>query len=341
LLQRIEITKFPERHFWHGGYDKAYLKAVEADADMAAWSTGPDMSRARRAVTSAELALQVTKHKAADTKSLLDRGLVARMEYDALVQQEKTETMALTAMREDLTIVQKKGVGSSRQVSVIALENAHARFADLAAQLKGVTVRAPVAGIIVRPPAEKNEQAEGSIHAGQHLTRGRLIGTIAKPEGLAVTIKLDEADANRVREGQAATVTGLGFSGLTLSGRVTHVAGEGIVGDPGLQGSLFAATVQFEPLDLEQVRVVRIGMSANVTITLYRAPSATTVPPEALQGAPPTATVMVQDARSGRAQVRKITIGAVAPDEVEILSGLSTGDVVVWSDPGGQATRTP
>jgi hypothetical protein len=22
--QHIEITKFPERHFWHGGYDKAH-----------------------------------------------------------------------------------------------------------------------------------------------------------------------------------------------------------------------------------------------------------------------------------------------------------------------------
>jgi DNA-binding protein HU-beta len=26
-LQRVEITRFPDRHFWHGGYDKA-LKAV-------------------------------------------------------------------------------------------------------------------------------------------------------------------------------------------------------------------------------------------------------------------------------------------------------------------------
>ena len=32
-LRLIEIAKFPERHFWHGGYDKAkYLTAGERDA---------------------------------------------------------------------------------------------------------------------------------------------------------------------------------------------------------------------------------------------------------------------------------------------------------------------
>jgi HlyD family secretion protein len=321
--------------------ETSYLKAEEADADMAAWSTGPEMSHARRTVTSAELALQATRRKTTGTKSLFDRGLVARDEYDALVQQEKTETMALAAANEDLATIQKKGEGPSRRVSAIALQNAGARLADLTTQLSGATVSAPAAGIIVRPPAAKGEQGEGPIHAGQHLTRGQLIGTIAKPEGLDVSFKLDEADANRVREGQTAIVTGPGFFGLTLSGQVTRVAGEGTVGDPGLQGSLFAATVRLAALDLEQARVVRIGMSANVTITLYQASSATTVPPEALQGTPTTATVMVQDARSGRAEVRKITIGAVAPDAVEILSGLSAGDVVIWKDVAGQPVRVP
>ena len=27
-MQRIEITCFPDRHFWHGGYDKANMQAA-------------------------------------------------------------------------------------------------------------------------------------------------------------------------------------------------------------------------------------------------------------------------------------------------------------------------
>jgi multidrug efflux pump subunit AcrA (membrane-fusion protein) len=312
--------------------ETAHLKAVEADAEMASWSTGPEMSRARRAVTAAELALQITRRKALETKSLLDRGLVARMEYDALVQQEHTEAMVLTAAREDLAIVQKKGEGSSRHVSAIALQNARARLDDLTAQLAGATVRAPAAGIIVQPPAERNEQAQSPIRVGQQLTRGKLIGTIAKSNGLAIAIKLDEVDANRVKEGQAATVASRGFPGLILSGQVRSVAGEGTVGDPS-RGSSFSATVRIASLTPEQATVVRIGMSANVTIMLYQKTSATTVPPEALRGTPAMPSVVVQDGRSGLIETRRITVGAVAPDAVEVLSGLSVGDVVIWKAP--------
>lgn len=322
--------------------ETTYLKAEEADAEMAAWGTGPDMSRARREVTVAELALQVTKRKAVEAKSLLNRGLIARIEYDALVQEEKTEAIALAAAREDLTIVQKKGEGSSRQVSAITLHSARMHLAALTTQLSAATVRAPAAGVIIRPPAEKAEQGQEQVHAGQHLTRGQLIGTIAKPEGIAVAIMLDEADANRVKEGQAATVTSPGFSGLTLSGRVTRVAGQGTAGDPSMQhGSLFAATVQLDALGPEQARVVRIGMSANATITLYQASSAITVPLAALQGAPPAATIMFQDARSRQTEARKVVIGAVAPDAVEILSGLNEGDIVVWRNPTGLMENAP
>ena len=317
--------------------EATYLGAADADANIAAWSTGPEMSRARRAVTSAEISLQATERKTLETKSLLDRGLVARMEYDTLVQQKKSETMALAAAREELASVRNKGEGVGRLISAIALQNARGRLADLTAQLGGATVKAPATGVIVRPPVEKGESGAGQIHAGQYLVRGQLIGSVAKPEGLAVAVKLDEADANRVREGQAVAVTSPGFPDVTLSGQIKRVAGEAAAGDPGLQGTSFAATVQLNTLDPGQARVVRIGMSANVTITLYRAPSATTVPPEALRGAPPTATVMVQDAQSGRLQVRNVKIGTVASDAVEILSGLSTGDVVVWTD----STRRP
>lgn len=319
--------------------EATYLGVAEANANVAAWSTGPEMSRARRAVTSAEISLQATERKAMETKMLLDRGLVARIEYDALVQQKKAETMALAAAREELANVQKKGEGVGKQISAIALQNAWARLADLTAQLGGATVKAPATGVIVRPPVEKGEAGRGQVHAGQYLTRGQLIGTIAKPEGLAAVVKLDEADANRVREGQAVTVTSPGFPGVTLPGRVKHVAGEGAAGDPSLQGMSFAATVQLDTLDPELVRVVRIGMSANVTITLYQAPLAVTVPPEALRGAPPTTTVMIQDAQSGQLQVRKVKIGTVASDAVEILSGLSTGDVVVWTNSASQANH--
>jgi multidrug efflux pump subunit AcrA (membrane-fusion protein) len=133
----------------------AYLKAVQAEADEASWTTGPDVSRARRAVTSAEVEVRNTQRKAQESKDLLDKGWVARSEYEGFIQQEQTETTALAAAREDLATILKKGSGPSREVTEIDLQNARARLADYEAQFQGAIVKAPSVGVMVRPPAER------------------------------------------------------------------------------------------------------------------------------------------------------------------------------------------
>lgn len=301
---------------------------VELQSDAAARSGEAPAHGRRRADT---------RRKTAETKSLYDRGLVPRSEYDGLVQQQQTQTMGLTAAHEDLTTTLKRGTGPNRQVPAIELQNARSRLSDLSAQLSGALVKAPVSGVIVRPPADKGDQG-GALHAGQRLTRGQLIGSIAKPEGLAVALKLDEADANRVQEGQPITVTGPGFGDLTVSGHIASVAGEATAGDPGAPGTSFAATARLDGLTPEQARRIRIGMTANVTITTYESPSAVVVPPQAVQGAAPAAMVLVRNSNGGLPQPRPVVIGAIAPDGVEIRSGLKTGDVVVWREP---ATGSP
>lgn len=308
----------------------AYLKAGQANADLTNWSTGPDASRARRAVTTAELDLKDTDRKLAETRALLDRGLVARGEYESLVQQQRTQAMAAVSTREDLAAALKRGEGANRRIALMDLETAKARLADLDVQAAGAVVRAPVGGIIVRPPVDKVLGGE-DLHAGLRVTRGQLLGSIAPAGGLAVAVRLDEADAVRVREGQAVTVTGPGFAGAAARGRIVSVAGEASAPDAGAGGPTFAAIARIERLTPAQTRAIRIGMSADLTITTYDVAKALVVPPEAVRGAAPTATVLVEDFRSGRTRPIAVTLGEVAADGVEILSGLAPGDVVVWS----------
>lgn len=308
----------------------AYLKAGQANADLTSWSSGPDASRARRAVTTAELDLKDTDRKLAETRVLLDRGLVARGEYESLVQQQRTQAMAAISAREDLAAALKRGEGANRRIALMDLETAKARLADLDAQAAGAVVRAPVGGIIVRPLVDKALGGE-DLHAGLHVTRGQLLGSIAPAGGLAVAVRLDEADAVRVREGQIVTVTGPGFAGAAARGRIVSVAGEASAPDAGAGAPTFAAIARIEGLTPAQTRAIRIGMSANLTITTYDVAKALVVPPEAVRGAAPAATVLVANPRSGRTRPVVVTLGEVTADGVEVLSGLAPGDVVVWS----------
>jgi multidrug efflux pump subunit AcrA (membrane-fusion protein) len=315
----------------------AYLKALQAANEMATWPTGPDASRDRRAAAAAAYDLVDTRQKAAETKRLLDRGLVARDEYDAILAQQRTQEMALASARQDLAATLARGSGADRQVTAIELKDTRAQLAELEAEVAGAVVRAPADGVIVRPPADKDNTA-AQIHVGQQLTKGQLIGSIAKPGGLAVTFQLNETDANAVRPGQAVSITGPGFGDYSLSGHVTSVAGEAAPNAPGTPAT-FAATARLDPLTPSQARAVRIGMTANVVIATYSAAGVLVAPPAAIRGAAPDALVTIKDPLTGQRRAAHVHLGHINPDGVEVLSGLKAGDTVVWPAPVNEASN--
>ena len=316
--------------------ESAYLKAVDAETDAASPGGGPDVTRARRALAGAELSQKDVDRRMQETKGLLDKGLVARTEYDTLAQQQQLQAMAVDAARDDLAQAIRKSRGSGRRVAALDLQNAGTRLNDLNTRLQGAVIRAPEAGIVVRPPSDKAD-ANAGVHVGSTLAKGQLIGSIARPDRLAVAFKLDEADANRVRPGQAVRVTGPGFNGAVLSGHVASVAGEAAPSGPlGAAKATFSARVQIDGMTPEQAAVIRIGMSAEVTIILHRSDAALVLPPAAVQGVLTAAAVKVRD-RSGVRQV-PVRLGFAAPDGIEVLGGLKPGDTVVWTPPAPPPT---
>lgn len=314
--------------------ESAYLKASHAAAEIGNWTAGPEVSRARRAAAAAALDLEDTDRRIAETRALLDRGLVPRSEYDGLLLQQRTQRMAAAAAREELGAVLRRGQGVNRRVAVLDLSSARTRLDQLDHQFEAAVVRAPDAGVIVRPPADKSDASAGAIRVGSRLGRGQLIGSIARAGGLGVTFQLDEADVNQLRPGQAVTVTGPGFGGIVLSGRIHSVAGEATENSAaGGAKAGFAAVARLDPLTAEQAALVRIGMTAMVSVITYNNPSAFVVPPEAIQGNAPATTVAVRDRRDGATRQVPVRVGRIAPEGVEVLSGLRPGDTVLWAVP--------
>jgi len=308
--------------------ESVYLKASQAAADMRNWQSGPEMSRARRGLTAATLDLSQTERRLQETRTLLDRGLVPRLEYETLEQQVLTQRMMVEAAEEDLRVTARRGEGASRRVAALEVANAAGRLGKLNADVEGATIVAPDAGIMVLPPTGGQNTGDPGVRVGMPLTRGQPLGTIARAGGLSVRFTLDEGDVNLIKPGQMVMVTGPGFQAV-LNGRVHSIAGQASAdGTPGK--ATFVATAQLDPLAADQAQQVRIGMSADIRVLSYRNMTAIVVPPQAVQGAGGSATVMVRD--RGRKTSRRVAVkvGQVAPQGVEILSGLKPGEVVVW-----------
>lgn len=307
-----------------------FLKAERSAGDLRNWEGSPDVLRARRAMTAAEQSLADAQRRARETKVLLDRGIVPRVEYESAQQQARSQDLALATARQDLDNTLRRAGDDARRIAELELENARGRLEDLKGQLAAATVPAPVTGLVLRPsqaPKAGSQEPAQRVEDGSRTSRGQTLLSIADLEALTVVARIDEIDVNRVREGQGVAVTGDAFED-TLKGRIASVAAQATK-EGGSRVATFDIRVRLDPMTDEQRRRVRVGMSAKLSAEVYANPAAIVVPPQAVLGTPAAPRVMVRDPATGAIQEVAVIIGDTTEDGIEIRSGLSPSDTVV------------
>lgn len=320
--------------------EAAYLKARRPVAQLAAWRGGPEVAQAERRAELARLELAQAERRAAEGRRLLEKGLIARNEQEGLEQQLHSLRMALAGARGELAGVLAQGDADAVRAAQLELANARGKLALADRQIGEARVLAPATGVIVRAELRGlREGGEAPLDPGSRVARGQLIGTIARDGGLAVRFEVEEGDVNALAPGQAVSVSGPGFAGLTLSGRIATVAAESAATSGPASQTRFVATASLDPLPPEQAGKVRLGMTAAATVITYQRPAAIVVPPPAIEGAAPATSVRIRTA-SGR-QSRTVKIGRVTATGVEILSGLRPGETIVWREAPPPAAPPP
>jgi multidrug resistance efflux pump len=302
------------------------LKATMALDTLLHWGTSPDVLRAKRALETADAALAVLERQVIETKALLDRGIVSRNEFDGLLQQRDTQRVAVASSRLDLQTTLDRGSAENRQLADLELKNAQARLADLKQQVDGRSVAAPAAGILLRPPAATlSAQAVVSTEPGSRITRGQALFTVADLATLIVVGKIDEVDVNRVHVGQSVRITSDAFS-EEMAGRIIGVSAEATSGQSGSQAPSFEVRASISG---QSSGMMRIGMSARMTIELIANPGALVVPVEAVRDASTEPKVRVRNLQSGQDRDRLVVLGATNENGVNVVKGLEAGEVVV------------
>lgn len=127
------------------------LKAQQAVYQLRNWSSSPDVTRARRTVQTARSTLGVTQANLRDTRMLFERGIVARMEVDTLTQQAHTQQQDLMSAEEELRNLEARGTGEEREIAEMELVNAQVRYQAVKTQSERQIIKAPFAGVIIRP----------------------------------------------------------------------------------------------------------------------------------------------------------------------------------------------
>lgn len=161
--------------------------------------------------------------------------------------------------------------------------------------------------------------------AGEFIGSGAPLVELAQLDSLQVVINLDETDVSRITMGQTADLTLDALSSVKLTGEVIDIAPTATV-QSGVV--LYPVTIRLDLTDLP----LRPGMTANATITVENRENTLIVPFRAVETEGGQAFVSLQtDAGSQRVPV---TLGLITNTQIEILSGLSEGDLVaVYANP--------
>nr|WED69715.1 HlyD family efflux transporter periplasmic adaptor subunit [Pectobacterium colocasium] len=208
------------------------------------------------------------------------------------------------------------------------LTNAQVRYQTLAAQVERQIVKAPFSGVVVRPATPDNGKPV-VIQPGLLVSQGTpLLGVIAQ-DRFQVATRVEETDLHQLQEGMVVNVTGDGFAGQTLTGKVASIDMQADVADMSGSGAYYSVVVSLDtPLaDLRQH--IRLGMSARLAIIVYRNEQGIAVPAQAVRTDDNgRAYVIYRPTADAPSKKINVTLGKTVAQGVEI-AGLEAGEVQI------------
>lgn len=308
----------------------AYIKAHNNFSQMEGWDAGSEMARAHRSLAKAKLALENQKKTLDESERLFKKGIIPASEYESAKTQYSNQQMDYQGALEELKAAQDKGNAESRKVSRFELENAEARMKQLERDLAAATVVAPVAGIVMKPPASGQSKDGRIVERSASFQQGELLLAIGDLSGFSVYAKLDEVDVTKVKLGQQVRISGDAFPGEQLTGSIQSISPHAEEGDAGKAAPSFGVRIVVEQVPPELKKRIMVGMTAHLEIIVYQKADALMVPIAAVHEENGTRYVLRRKGATAADPSEKVVVstGYTTQDAVEITTGLKDGDLI-------------
>lgn len=236
-------------------------------------------------------------------KTLYEQGAISKESLDNAEQQMNAARAPLDTWSKQIssgnpaTVLAKRAASEKAQSVVDALEN----------QKNDLVLRAPRAGIIGFRQAEVGNIAQ----AGQKLL------SIIDNSNIFVDCSVSEQDVGQIPLGSPVNVT-VDSLGKSYSGKI-------IYSSPSMDAKTqtFTMRIALDSLDAS----IKSGMFARTTITMLLRPQTLFIPKEAIVSSNGVEKIFIVD-ENGQVTERVATLGLRNDKEVEILSGVSSGEQV-------------
>jgi RND family efflux transporter MFP subunit len=203
-----------------------------------------------------------------------------------------------------------------------ALDRAQKNLNLVEERLTKTIISAPFDCTVLTRPVSVGQAVSGS----GGFNSGTEVLTIADLNNMIVNAHINQADVTRLSPGQVVDTQVESVPGLSMKGVVDRLAPQSTIKNS-VKG--YAARIAMKAIDPR----VRPGMTANVTIPVASSENAVAIPIAAVFTEQGERFVYVKEGDSF--ERRPVRIGIADYDYVEVLSGLTGGEIVSLEDQGG------
>lgn len=193
----------------------------------------------------------------------------------------------------------------------VALKNAEANYEQAKINLGDTKIKAPINGIINKRFIEK-----GSMLTATPTTNLFEIVNVSK---LKLNVTVDERQVTTLKVGDEVNIKASVYPNQQFKGKITFIAAKA---DNTLN---FPIEIEIENTEDNQLKAGMYGTATFSTSELQQ--KMTIVPRTAFVGSVSSNQIFVVE--DGIAKLKTVTAGKIIGDQVEILNGLSVGEVVV------------
>lgn len=258
------------------------------------------LKQARATLVNAEAAFQ-----RADQLSRTGFGTQATLDA-ATKDLDVAHTQVRTA---ELEVYTSQPDGSDYVMAQTQLGQAQANLATAQARLAYATIRSPRDGVLITRNVER----------GAVVQPGNALLVLAPAGNIQLVLQIDEKNLGLLEMGQAAIASADAYPNQRFDAEVSYINPSVDIARASLEVKL---TVTKPPTYLRQ------DMTVSVDISVDKRTSTLIVPARVVHD-PTSASPWVLVVRNGRPSEQAVRTGLRASDQVEILDGLSQGDLVV------------
>jgi cobalt-zinc-cadmium efflux system membrane fusion protein len=258
----------------------------------------PALAEAQTRYVSAKAMLDAHDRELQRAQKLVEIGAASRQELEKIHAEHAAQTAAVQSARSQLELL---GVSAS---ALDTMASGHSVSA-------ATNVPAPIDGVVT----------ERGANVGLNVDPATKLFTVVDLSTVWVVADLYEKDFSRIRVGSEATITTSARPDFTLRGRVSYV-------DPQVSAGTRTAKVRIEVPN--PGGELRLGMYADVVVAGAPGTSTPRVPRNAVQNVGDRTVVYLANPKEpGKFLEREVRLGQASGEQVDVVSGVQPGDVVV------------